>query len=295
MESLDGRIVVMRPGSVAAGTVIRGMHPHKPSKEMIAGHSMVFFVARGEGTFRIHNQTGILRPNTLIAAPAGLFSCELHDPEIYMIALREPVRAIDDKRIVSPFIARELTAPDAWRWKERMADLADRAQAGRIDSADIQALRGAIVPYVWQRESNSARQTLSGVFATIWDHIAEPLTIERLATDVGYTPNYLNDLTREHTGRTLGTWIADFRMARARAALEYTDLSIAEVGAACGYDDPAYFSRAFRRAHGVPPATWRIAMHPVDARHAAVTVPLEELHAAVTHAALPGRTYSFAS
>ena len=32
-----------------------------------------------------------------------------------------------------------------------------------------------------------------------------------------------------------------------------------EIGAACGYDDPAYFSRAFRRVHGIPPALWRAA------------------------------------
>ena len=75
--------------------------------------------------------------------------------------------------------------------------------------------------------------------------MAEPLSLERLAGDVGYTANYLNDLTRLHTGRPLGGWIAEMRMFRARTALEQTDLPVADIGVMCGYDDPAYFSRFF--------------------------------------------------
>ena len=299
MQSLDGRIVVMRPGALAAGAILRGTQDHShqgPGKELIAGHTMMLFLARGEGTYRIHNHAGVLRPNTLLVAPAGAFACELSDVrELYVVATRDVPDGPDDKPAFSPFVERRLSTPDGRRWKERMEDFAERATAGRIDLDDVRGLRRAVVPYVWRREPNGARETLTGVLHEIWNHVAEPLTLERLATDVGYTANYLNDLTREHTGRALGSWIADMRMARARAALEHTDLPVAQVGALAGYDDPAYFSRAFRRVHGVPPATWRIAMRPVDSRYAAVTVPIELLHEIEAHAALPQRAYSFAS
>lgn len=298
MQSLDGRIVVMQPGALAAGAVIRGTHPptQGPAKELIAGHTMVLFLARGEGTYRVHNHTGVLRPNTLLAAPAGAFACELSEQrELYVVAVREPVAGVDDKHAFSPFVERRLSTSDGRRWKDRMEDFAERAAAGRIAADDVEGLRDAIVPYVWRREANGARETLASVFSSIWNHVAEPLTLERLAAGVGYTANYLNDLTREHTGRALGSWIADMRMARARTALEHTDLPVAQIGALTGYDDPAYFSRAFRRVHGVPPATWRIAMRPVDVRHRDVTIPIEVLHEVERHAALPHPAYSFAS
>jgi len=299
MQSLDGRIVVMQPGALAAGAIIRGTvaHSHQgPGKELIAGHTMMLFLARGEGTYRVHNQAGVLRPGTLLVAPAGAFACELSDErELYVIAVREPVDGLDDKHAFSPFIERRLSLSDGRRWKDRLEDFAERATAGRIDADDVAGLRNAVVPYVWRREPNGARETLAGVFGHIWNHVAEPLTLERLATDVGYTANYLNDLTREHTGRPLGSWIADMRMARARTALEHSDLPVAEVGALTGYDDPAYFSRAFRRVHGVPPATWRIAMRPVDARHRDVTIPIELLHAMELHATGHQPVYSYAS
>jgi AraC family transcriptional regulator, transcriptional activator of pobA len=299
MHTLDGWIVVMRPGASAAGTAVRSTPSRaaqKPGKNLIAGHTQLLFVARGEGTYRVHNRSGVLRPNTLLAAPAGAFACEVSDEhELYVVVVREAVGGIDDKHAFSPFIERRLSTSDGRRWKETMADFTDRASSGRIGSTDVQKLQDALVPYVWRREPNDARKALTGVFDSIWENIAEPLTLERLATGVGYTANYLSDLMREHTGRALGSWIADMRMARARAALEHTDLPVAEVGASVGYDDAAYFSRAFRLAHGVPPATWRIATRPIDARHSDVTIPIDVVHELERRAVLPQRAYSFAS
>lgn len=287
----------MQPGALATGAVINGRVPHhSPGKELIAGQSMLLYVARGEGTYRVHNRSGLLLPNTLLVAPAGAFACELSDDrELYVVAIREPERAIEDKHSFSPFIEHRFSELEGRRWKDRMAEFTDRAAAGRVGAGDIERLKDAFMPYVWHREPNGARDTLLNLFTSIWPRLAEPLTLDGLAADVGYTANYLNDLTREHTGRPIGSWITDMRMARARAALEHTDLPVAEIGATCGYEDPAYFSRAFRRAHGVPPATWRIAMRPVDARHSEVAIPLEMMHEMEMREAMPQPAYSFAS
>jgi AraC-like DNA-binding protein len=298
MESFDGRIVVMRPDAVATGAVISGNSaPHaEPGKELIAGHDLFLFVARGEGTYRANGQTGVLRPNTLIAASAGSFGCTLGDDrEMYIVAVREPADAPDDPNAFSPFVERQLSPSEGRRWRSRMLEYTDRAASGRFGIDDVRHVKNAVLPYLWKREAHAAQTTLQELFASMWLRLAEPLTLERLANEVGYTANYLNDLSRAHTGRSIGGWIADMRMARARVALEHTDLPVADVGASCGYDDPAYFSRAFRRAHGVPPATWRIATRPDDSRYAAVTIPIDLLHELEVRAAMPERAYSFAS
>jgi AraC-like DNA-binding protein len=298
MDSIDGRIVVMRPGDLAAGAVVHGGESHGPKAEteLIAGHDMVLFVARGEGTYRVNGHSGVLRPNTLLAVPAGMFACDLsEDREMYIVATRDPSNAVGNPKAFNPFVERTVSPSEGRQWGERMADYAERAAAGRFGADHFWDLKNRIMPYVWRREQHDAQETLRSVFASIWDRVAEPLTLERLAGDVGYTANYLNDLTRMHTGRALGSWITEMRMARARMLLEHTDLPIAELGATCGYDDPAYFSRAFRRAHGVPPATWRIATRPVDSRYAEVTIPIDVLHEIEVRAALPQREYSFAS
>jgi AraC-like DNA-binding protein len=298
MVSTDGRIVVLRSGEVAASAVVRAEgHDHaKSGSDVIAGHDLFFYVAAGEGTYRVNGREGTLRPGTLLSVPAGTVSCELSDdPEMYLIAVRQSVTVPDDPRIFTPYIDRTLSGVEARYVRGIFEDAADRVAAGRFDIGDVTNIKRSFAPYVWKRESGSARDTLEELFMSIWSRLAEPLTLETLAHDVGYTANYLNDLSRVNTGRALGGWIGDMRMARARVALEHTDLAVADVGAACGYEDPAYFSRVFRRAHGVPPATWRISTRPVDARYADVTLPIDVLHELEAARAAPLRSYSFAS
>jgi AraC-like DNA-binding protein len=299
MESTEGRIVVMPPGALAAATMVQDTHPARPHKggaDLRVGHDLFLFVARGEGAYRINGRTGRLRPNTLIAAPAGAFACVLSDVrEMIVVSVRHPAGVPDDPRTFTPFLERQLSDADGRRWYERMTEYAARAGAGRFDAADVLEMKSAFLPYVWRREPHAAQALLHELFSAVWEQPAEPWTLERLAGDSGYTPNYLNDLSRAHTGRALGHWITDIRLARARAALERTDLPVADVGAACGYDDPAYFARAFRRAHGVPPATWRIAARPIDSRYSSVTISIDELHAAEVRRALPPPVFSFAT
>jgi AraC-like DNA-binding protein len=297
MQSTDGRIIVLRPGEIAGSVVIRPYgHDHaSKGSGMVAGHDLFLYVAAGEGTYRANGREGVLRPGTLVAAPAGAFSCELTDDrELYVLAVRESATVPDDPTIFTPFVDRKLSGVEARYVRDRIEDATERVAAGRFRTDDVATIKGTFAPYVWKREPNGARAMLQELFMSVWSRLADPLTLEQLARDVGYTANYLNDLSREHTGRALGGWITDMRMARARVALEHTEASIADIGAACGYDDPAYFSRAFRRCHGVSPATWRIGSRPVASRYTDVTIPIDVLHEMGT-TRIPLRSYSFAS
>ena len=46
-------------------------------------------------------------------------------------------------------------------------------------------------------------------------------------------------------------------MQEARRLLAYTLMDVAEVGYRLGYEDPSYFSRAFRRETGLSPSAFR--------------------------------------
>jgi len=49
------------------------------------------------------------------------------------------------------------------------------------------------------------------------------------------------------------------RLQRARALLQYTDLSVVEITVACGFGAAAHFSRAYRAWAGRPPTAERAA------------------------------------
>ena len=297
MDSTAGRVIVMRPDIVAAATIVDCTEvPHAKAADLITGHDSFLFLARGEGSYRINGHAGNFRPNTLIAAPAGTLACQLsEDRELYVITMRDLGESPDDRRTFTPFFEHEFTPAEGRAWHARMADFAVRADAGHFLAEDIAQIRSAALPLMWRRDTNRAQETIDALFADIWAKLDTPLSVHQLADDVGYTANYLNDLTHEHTGRSLGRWITDMRMARARARLERTEDPIAAVAVACGYEDPAYFSRAFRRAHGVSPLTWRIAARPIDARHDRVAIALDVVHEMGRWQVSEHRAYSFAS
>lgn len=82
-------------------------------------------------------------------------------------------------------------------------------------------------------------------------HVAE------LAAIVQMSASHLSALFREATGSGPGTFHTSLKMARARALLDTTTATVTEIATAVGYGDPLYFSRHFRRVHGVSPSAYR--------------------------------------
>lgn len=83
------------------------------------------------------------------------------------------------------------------------------------------------------------------------------IQVPELAAMVGISPSHLAALFREATGGGVLAHHTALKMARARALLDTTDLPVADVGRQVGMDDPFYFSRQFRRTHGVSPRGYR--------------------------------------
>lgn len=118
---------------------------------------------------------------------------------------------------------------------------------------DLARLAGPVVAEL----RRSGEPLLAEVFDVIDRRHAEPLSLRDVAGELGMTPGHLTTVVRRRTGRTVGEWITERRMATARALLTETDLPVAEVARRVGVPDPGYFSRLFGRAHGASPREWR--------------------------------------
>ena len=100
---------------------------------------------------------------------------------------------------------------------------------------------------------SSGEPLLAEVFSIIDRRYDEPLSLRDVARKVGMTPGHLTTVVRRRTGRTVQEWIIERRMAEARKLLTENDVPIQEVARRVGVSDPGYFSRLFRRAHGITP------------------------------------------
>ncbi len=93
-------------------------------------------------------------------------------------------------------------------------------------------------------------------------HCLEPLSLAKVARELGRSSPHVASVVRQETGRTVGEWILKYRMAEARRRLRGTDERVDVISERVGYADPTHFIRQFRRLHGVTPAAWRRRVTP---------------------------------
>jgi AraC-like DNA-binding protein len=98
-----------------------------------------------------------------------------------------------------------------------------------------------------------ARQALTHIET----HCLEPLSLAAVARALGRSSPHVASVVRQETGRTVGEWILEYRMAEARRRLRGTDERVDIIAERVGYADATHFIRQFRRLHGVTPAAWR--------------------------------------
>jgi transcriptional regulator GlxA family with amidase domain len=93
----------------------------------------------------------------------------------------------------------------------------------------------------------------------------EDHNIDTLAAAVNLSASRLAHLFTRETGRAPARYLRELRMQRAKVLLERTFLSVKQVMACVGVNDPSHFARDFRRFHGVPPSHLRIRSAAADA------------------------------
>lgn len=228
-----------------------------------AEYAIVHVCVSGVGWIRIDGQTHPVGPGTAFLVAAGV-------PNVYG------------------------SGSPAWssRWctlvGSEVADFAEAMGASRakpvVPIADLDRAVALIDEIVEIYDGNIARTQLLQATATAWrlmtllavdrflparedplaramDYLAERLDadieVTELATLVGLSTSHLGALFRAATGGGILAYRSGLRMAKARRLLDSTSGSIAEIGRSVGFRDPYYFSRYFRREHGMSPREFR--------------------------------------
>jgi len=88
-------------------------------------------------------------------------------------------------------------------------------------------------------------------------HYRHPITLGGLARQLDLSESRTGQVVRELFACTWPELLADFRLRHACNLLEQTEMSVTEISEHCGFSDPAYFHRVFRKRHGCTPLDWR--------------------------------------
>jgi AraC-like DNA-binding protein len=85
----------------------------------------------------------------------------------------------------------------------------------------------------------------------------ERWTVDRLASAVGYSRSAFAARFRQLVGEAPMAYVSRTRLVLAATLLERPDLTLAQIARRTGYANEFSFSRAFKRAFGVPPGLYR--------------------------------------
>lgn len=232
--------------------------------DTVSQHTSLSLVLAGDGRFAINGRDLPIRAPCAMWEPAGSAMHYAPTPrweEFFVVWRAEDTRLLRAAGVLSterpwwPLPARAVLLP----WLERLAGLARQpaapGTADRIDRAADQLVAEAVLagdapPDAFGLALREARARIDADPV----HAPDPAG---LAQRFGVHPGSLARRWLADVGEPMARYRRRQRLRLGCTLLAGGNLPISDVARRCGFPDPLHFSRAFARAHGCPPRTYR--------------------------------------
>lgn len=118
-------------------------------------------------------------------------------------------------------------------------------------------LCGKLVKYIYSSDNFRYSQSVRDAIRYIHDNYHRDISLSGVAQYIYRSPEYLSRLFKAETGEKFSSYLAAYRLNKARDMLLNTDMKIYEIANAVGYTTPSYFSKMYREFTGVGPEITR--------------------------------------
>ena len=140
-----------------------------------------------------------------------------------------------------------------------MESLTARNRYRTAQHSDTLSLKGdmlEILAYLWEDDADKNDdyyQCVDNFIRYVRNHFAEEIDIAALSAKYGFTPNYFRSVFKKIAGITPFEYLQRLRLARAQELLQERRFSVQQVAFQVGFNDPFYFSKAFKKRTGTTP------------------------------------------
>lgn len=91
----------------------------------------------------------------------------------------------------------------------------------------------------------------------IRNNFDKDISLDDVSRTVNISPYYFSKIFKEGTGKNFIEYLTNIRIEKAKELLNTTEYSMKEICTLCGYSDPNYFSRSFKKNVGVTPTEYK--------------------------------------
>jgi AraC-like DNA-binding protein len=147
---------------------------------------------------------------------------------------------------------------------KNLADLRQTLEPAAADANTVRDLSSAYRAAIADVESTLLRppearrdRSVRRAVTFVRDHLAEPLTVAKVARVAGFAPRYFSKLFVQTEKKTFHRYLLEARLERAKHMLLATTLTAEKVGQLTGFPTRSHFHRAFKQHEGMAPLEYR--------------------------------------
>ena len=224
----------------------------------VRDHYLLHYVVSGRGTYETESRTFVLSAgDAFLARPETpiLYQADREDPwEYYWVGFAGPSAAL--LLAQTPFTrTHPVLHPAAGeRLRQALLDIykargADYPSAVRM-AGYLQAALGLLMETAPPRGGEALTVYARQGAAFLQQNYSRSIGVEEAARQAGVSRSCLYRAFQAEFGCSPSAYLIRYRIQRATQLLRHSTLPISAVAASVGFEDPLYFSRAFRRAVG---------------------------------------------
>lgn len=256
---------VMERRSFHLGHVSAHMHPQM---------AQITYWFKGSGTYRIEDQTWNFSAPTISFVP----SHAVHGFEVEEASDAVVISVSDDQvRVLAPLVDLALDTPcllqgevdnPAWvRLDSLISMIASEYRGSACASPRLLAgLVGVVMSQIARLnggreivDAPASRLLANNLRRAIDVYYREDWPIAHYVKFLATTPHLLDKAARENFGQSVKGLLMERRLLEAKRLLKFTVRPAEDIAREVGFNDPAYFSRFFRKRTGLSPTSWRLA------------------------------------
>lgn len=248
------------------------------------------FVKDGVGKYTIDDQIFNTTPGTVYFTNPGHYKSHVWDnlQEVYLITLSESFL----KENVHPDVFEEFsfllaeTVPPRHLKKEVFAEFEElymqiyhiyfgkSLYKNRMIGNLFVVLLLKIKEYFWENynpiyEGNRSSQIVKIFKKTLEKHyrdlskgtVEKAFRVQDYADEQNLHPNYLSNVIKSKTGKSIGTWIAEKTISEAKSLLQNSSVSIKQLAYQLGFTESTHFSNYFKKHTRTSPVMYRKQHH----------------------------------
>lgn len=257
-------------------------HPHYNMQYHWHTEQEILRVVSGSLTLTLNDQQFVLSPGDIACIPGGslhsgiphncFYECLVFDldyflkqnnpctPQLLEISTQEKIIQIyfpsDDSeitQIINPMFEAMASRKPGY---QLIVPGCLSAFLGKVICQKLYAASGDTSP------GNKKRlKQLKAVLSFISTHYHEDLTLGDLAACAHMNRNYFCRYFQEFTHQSPINYLNYYRTEAACEQLTFSDRSITEIALDCGFKDPSYFVKVFRKFKGVTPSQYLQTVH----------------------------------